>query len=66
MTRLICLSDRLDNMRDAIDLFDVDMQERLLEETIRIHIPLAEETDDYLNGELLTACSQLPTFSSRP
>jgi guanosine-3',5'-bis(diphosphate) 3'-pyrophosphohydrolase len=63
MTRLICLSDRLDNMRDAIDLFDSDMQARLLDETIRIHIPLAEETDDYLNGELLTACSQLPSYS---
>jgi GTP diphosphokinase / guanosine-3',5'-bis(diphosphate) 3'-diphosphatase len=65
MTRLICLSDRLDNMRDAIDLFDSDMQARLLEETIRIHIPLAEETDDYLNGELLTICSQLPSESAR-
>jgi GTP pyrophosphokinase len=65
MTRLICLSDRLDNMRDAIDLFDADMQARLLEETVRIHIPLAEETDDYLNGELLTICSQLPTHSAR-
>jgi GTP pyrophosphokinase len=65
MTRLICLSDRLDNMRDAIDLFDADKQARLLEETIRIHIPLAEETDDYLNGELLTVCSQIPTHSAR-
>jgi hypothetical protein len=52
-------------MRDAIDLFDSDMQARLLEETIRIHIPLAEETDDYLNGELLTICSQLPSESAR-
>jgi GTP pyrophosphokinase len=64
MTRLICLSDRLDNMRDAVDLFDADMQARLLEETIRIHIPLAEETDDYLNGELLAICSQLPAHSA--
>ncbi len=59
VTRLICLADRLDNMRDAIDLFDQDMQSRLLQETVTIHIPIAEETDQYLFNELVTVCNQL-------
>ena len=59
VTRLICLADRLDNMRDAIDLFDQEMQLRLLEETMEVHIPLAEETDQYLLSELIAICNQL-------
>ena len=59
VTRLICLADRLDNVRDAIHLFDEDMQRRLMVETLKVHIPLAEDTDQYLYNELVTTCSQL-------
>jgi guanosine-3',5'-bis(diphosphate) 3'-pyrophosphohydrolase len=59
VTRLILLADRLDNMRDAVDLFDKDMQARLLAETIETFIPIAEETDEYLHNELVTICNQL-------
>lgn len=59
MTRLICLADRLDNMRDSLDLFDEEFQRRYLEETLKVHLPLAEETDPYLFNELRTVCDQL-------
>ena len=59
VTRLILLADRLDNMRDALNLFDQDMQTRLLNETKSVHIPIAEEIDQYLYNELVTTCNQL-------
>jgi GTP pyrophosphokinase len=59
LTRLICLADRLDNMRDSLDLFDEEFQRTYLEETLKVHLPLAEETDPYLFSELRTVCEQL-------
>lgn len=59
VTRLILLADRLDNMRDALNLFDQEMQTKLLDETQKVHIPIAEEIDQYLYNELVTTCNQL-------
>lgn len=58
-TRLVKLAGRLDNMRDAIDLFDLEFQRRYLVETFEVYIPMAQETDEYLHTELLALCERL-------
>lgn len=58
-TRLIKLSDRLDNVREAIDSIDREFQDDYLKQTMKIYLPMAEATDQYLFEELVTACQEL-------
>jgi (p)ppGpp synthase/HD superfamily hydrolase len=58
-TRLVKLAGRLDNMRDAIDLFDLEFQRQYVHETIDVYVPMAQETDQYLHAELLALCERL-------
>jgi (p)ppGpp synthase/HD superfamily hydrolase len=58
-TRIVKVADRLDNIRDCIDLADMPFQQRYLSETQKIYLPLAENTDQYLHDELVTACDAL-------
>jgi (p)ppGpp synthase/HD superfamily hydrolase len=57
--KLVKLADRLDNTRDALDLLDKAFQQKYLEETRKIYLPLAEQTDSYLYDELILACQRL-------
>jgi (p)ppGpp synthase/HD superfamily hydrolase len=58
-TRIIKLADRLDSLREALDLRDPQQQENHLKETQETFIPLAEATDEYLHEELVVACERL-------
>ena len=58
-TRLVFLADRLDNMRDAINLADSTRQQSLLEETRSVHLAIAQNSDQYLFDELESACEAL-------
>jgi (p)ppGpp synthase/HD superfamily hydrolase len=58
-TRLIKLSDRLDNVRETIDSIDPEFQEDYLKTTMKIYLPMAEDTDQYLFEELVTCCQEL-------
>lgn len=60
-TRLVKLSDRLDNLREAVDTLDSQFQERYLKETKEIFLPFAENTDRYLYKELLATCKRMET-----
>lgn len=58
-TRLIKLADRLDNVRESIDSIDHDFQEDYLKQTMKIYLPMAEDTDQYLFEQLVTCCQEL-------
>jgi (p)ppGpp synthase/HD superfamily hydrolase len=58
-TRIIKLADRLDTLREALDLRDPQQQESHLKETQATFITLAEATDEYLREELVVACERL-------
>ncbi len=58
-TRIVKVADRLDNIRDCVDLADMPFQQKYLAETQEIFVPLAENTDQYLYDELVTACDAL-------
>ena len=58
-TRLVKLADRLDNLRDIVEINDRDFQKQYLEETREIYLPLAEEADDYLRDEIEVLCEKL-------
>jgi len=58
-TRIIKLADRLDTLREALDLRDPQQQETYLKETQETYIALAEATDEYLHEELVQACERL-------
>ena len=58
-TRLVKLSDRLDNMRECINCNDIKFQQRYLIETRAEYLPIAEETDAYIYGELVGLCDKL-------
>jgi (p)ppGpp synthase/HD superfamily hydrolase len=58
-TRIIKLADRLDSLREAVDLRDPQQQETYLKETRETYIALAEATDEYLHEELVQACERL-------
>ncbi len=57
--RLAKLADRIDNLRDALTLSDVDFQRKQLLETRKYFLPLAEVTNTYMYVELLRLCDQL-------
>lgn len=58
-TRLIKLSDRLDNVRESIDSIDTEFQDDYLKQTMKIYLPMAEATDQYLFEELVSCCQEL-------
>jgi GTP diphosphokinase / guanosine-3',5'-bis(diphosphate) 3'-diphosphatase len=58
-TRLIKLADRLDTLREALELRDPQQQETCLNETKETFISLAQNTDEYLHDELCVACERL-------
>lgn len=58
-TRLIKLADRLDNVRESIDSIDPEFQEDYLKQTMKIYLPMAEATDQYLFEELVSCCQEL-------
>lgn len=58
-TRMVKLSDRLDNMRDALGCNDLTFQKRYLVETRHEYLPIAQATDDYLYQELVGLCDKL-------
>ncbi len=58
-TRLIKLSDRLDNVRESIDSIDKEFQDDYLKQTMKIYLPMAEDTDQYLFEQLVTCCQEL-------
>jgi (p)ppGpp synthase/HD superfamily hydrolase len=58
-TRLVKLAGRLDNMREAVDLFDLEFQRQYLLETLEVYVPMALETDEYLHTELLGLCERM-------
>ncbi|HEY9730413.1 MAG TPA: HD domain-containing protein [Drouetiella sp.] len=58
-TRLVKLSDRLDNMRECVGCNDPVFQQRYLVETRHEYLPIAEATDAYLHEELVALCDKL-------
>ncbi|HEY9787156.1 MAG TPA: HD domain-containing protein [Candidatus Obscuribacterales bacterium] len=58
-TRLVKLSDRLDNMREILTSIDADFQEEYLKETMKVYLPMAEAADQYLFEELVNCCQEL-------
>lgn len=58
-TRIIKLSDRLDNVRESADSFDTRFQAVYLKETRDIYLPLAAQTNQMLFEELIKACHTL-------
>lgn len=66
VSKLVKLSDRLDSVREAPEWLELDRQNKYLEETKAIYIPLAEDTDSYLHEELLAAVETLEMALSKP
>jgi (p)ppGpp synthase/HD superfamily hydrolase len=58
-TKLVKLADRLDNLRDSIDILDKGFQMRYLKETRDFYLPMADFTDPYLYDEMGIACERL-------
>lgn len=57
--RVIKLAERLDNMRDLVDIEDPEFQKEYLMQTWQVFLPIAAGTDKTLHGKLLTICRQL-------
>ena len=58
-TKLVKLADRLDNLRDSLEILDKGFQMRYLKETRDFYQPMADYTDPYLNDEMVVACQRL-------
>jgi (p)ppGpp synthase/HD superfamily hydrolase len=57
--RVIKLAERLDNMRDLLDVDEPDFQKQYLLETWNIYVPIAANTDKTLHAKLIEICRQL-------
>ena len=58
-TKLVKLASRLDNVREARELADKRLQQAYLDETRKVFVPIAENTDNYLHDELIIHCQRL-------
>ena len=58
-TKLVKLASRLDNVREARELADKRWQQAYLDETRKVFVPIAENTDSYLHDELIIHCQRL-------
>lgn len=59
VSKIVKLADRLDSVREAPEWLDTERQEKYLEETRTIYLPIAEATDGYLFEELNAAVEAL-------
>jgi len=58
-TRLVKLSDRLDNIREASQCTDEPFQKRYLVETREVYLPLAMDSDAYMHEQISKSCDEL-------
>jgi guanosine-3',5'-bis(diphosphate) 3'-pyrophosphohydrolase len=63
-TRLVKLSDRLDNIRECILANDVPFQKRYLIETREVYVPLAQDSSHYMFEQIRACCNELEKLLS--
>lgn len=66
VSKIVKLADRLDSMREAPIWLDNALKAAYLEETEKVYVPIAEDTDSYLHEQLLDACQELKLAIENP
>ena len=66
VSKIVKLADRLDSLREAPLWLDQELKKTYLEETERIFVPIAEDTDSYLHEQLVDACQELKEAIENP
>ncbi len=58
-SRIIKLAERLDNLRDLVDVDQPEFQKEYLLQTWQVYMPIAEATDSRLHASLLSVCNDV-------
>ena len=66
ISKIVKLADRLDSVREAPLWLDLDLKQTYLDETRKVYVPIAEDTDSYLLEQLLEACQELELSIENP